>query len=55
MLTLAADGRSGPEIAEDLVLSPATVKTHFANIHEKLDVPNRTAAVARALKLGLID
>ncbi len=55
VLTLAADGRSGPEIAEDLVLSPATVKTHFANIHEKLDVPNRTAAVARALKLGLID
>lgn len=55
VLMLAAGGRSGPEIATDLVLSPATVKTHFANIHEKLAVPNRTAAVARALKLGLID
>ena len=55
VLTLAAGGRSGPEIATYLVLSPATVKTHFANIHEKLAVPNRTAAVARALKFGLID
>ena len=50
MLTLAAHGYSGPEIADALVLSPATVKTHFANIHGKLGVPNRTAAVARALK-----
>jgi DNA-binding CsgD family transcriptional regulator len=55
VLTLAAHGWSGPEIAGRLVLSPATVKTHFANIHEKLGVPNRTAAVARALKLALID
>ena len=55
VLTLAAHGYSGPEIADALVLSPATVKTHFANIHGKLGVPNRTAAVARALKLGLID
>ena len=55
VLTLAAYGRSGPEIARELVLSPATVKTHFANIHGKLQVPNRTAAVARALKLGVID
>lgn len=55
VLTLGAYGRSGPEIAAELVLSPATVKTHFSNIHAKLAVPNRTAAVARALKLGLID
>ena len=55
VLTLASIGRTGPEIAEELVLSPATVKTHFSNVHEKLAVPNRTAAVARALKLGLID
>jgi DNA-binding CsgD family transcriptional regulator len=27
----------------------------FANIHEKLGVPNRAAAVARGLKLGVID
>jgi DNA-binding NarL/FixJ family response regulator len=55
VLTLAAHGYSGPEIADKLVLSPSTVKTHFGNIHGKLGVPNRTAAVARALKLGLID
>jgi DNA-binding CsgD family transcriptional regulator len=55
VLTLAAHGFSGPEIARDLVLSPATVKTHFANIHGKLGVPNRTAAVARAMNLGVID
>jgi DNA-binding NarL/FixJ family response regulator len=55
VLTLAANGWSGPEIAKELVLSPATVKTHFSNIHGKLGVPNRTAAVARALKLGVID
>jgi DNA-binding CsgD family transcriptional regulator len=55
VLTLAAYGRSGPQIAAELVLSPATVKTHFSNIHGKLAVPNRTAAVARALKLGMID
>jgi DNA-binding CsgD family transcriptional regulator len=55
VLTLAAHGRSGPQIAAELILSPATVKTHFANIHGKLAVPNRTAAVARALRLGLID
>jgi DNA-binding CsgD family transcriptional regulator len=55
VLTLAARGHSGPEIAAHLMLSPATVKTHFSNLHGKLEVPNRTAAVALALKLGLID
>jgi DNA-binding NarL/FixJ family response regulator len=55
VLTLAAYGRSGPQIADELTLSTATVKTHFANIHGKLGVPNRTAAVALAMKLGLID
>jgi DNA-binding CsgD family transcriptional regulator len=55
VLTLAAYGRSGPQIAEELTVSTATVKTHFANIHGKLGVPNRTAAVALAMKLGLID
>ena len=55
ILQLAADGLSGPTIAERLVLSPGTVKTHFAHIYEKLDVHDRAEAVARALRLGLID
>jgi ATP/maltotriose-dependent transcriptional regulator MalT len=54
LLQLAAEGVSGPTIAERLVLSPATVKTHFSNIYEKLDVPGRPAAVAKGMRLGLI-
>ena len=55
VLQLAADGLSGPTIAERLVLSPGTVKTHFAHIYEKLGVHDRAGAVARALRLGLIE
>jgi DNA-binding CsgD family transcriptional regulator len=55
VLGLAAAGNSGPEIAVLLMLSPGTVKTHFANIYEKLGVGDRAAAVAHALRTGLID
>jgi DNA-binding NarL/FixJ family response regulator len=55
VLRLAAGGSSGPEIAAELVLSPATVKTHFANIYEKLGVRNRAGAVAKAMQLSVID
>jgi len=55
LLTLAAEGRTGPELAQELVLSPATVNTHFKNIHSKLNVRTRAAAVAKALRLGVID
>jgi PAS domain S-box-containing protein len=54
VLALAADGLSGPELAEELVLSPATVNTHFKNIYAKLHVRNRGAAVAKSMRLGLI-
>lgn len=54
VLRLAAEGRSGPQIAESLVVSPATVKTHFENIYEKLGVGDRAAAVAYAMRMGLI-
>jgi DNA-binding CsgD family transcriptional regulator len=55
VLQLAAEGLSGPSIAKRLVVSPNTVKTHFSNIYEKLGVGDRAAAVARGLRLGLID
>lgn len=55
ILQFAADGLSGPDIAAALVISPATVRTHFRNIYEKLDVGDRPAAVATALRQGLID
>ena len=53
ILKLAADGLSGPKIAQALVLSPWTVKTHFENIYEKLGVGDRPSAVAVALRAGL--
>jgi DNA-binding CsgD family transcriptional regulator len=54
ILQLAADGLSGRRTAERLVVSPATVKTHFANNYEKLGASDRVAAVAHALRNGLI-
>jgi ATP/maltotriose-dependent transcriptional regulator MalT len=55
VLALAADGLSGPELAQELVLSPTTVNTHFKNIYEKLNVGNRAAAIAKAMRLGVIE
>lgn len=55
VLALAAEGLSGPDLAETLVLSPATVNTHFKNIHAKLRVRTRASAVAKAMRLGVID
>jgi len=54
VLQLAADGCTGPMIAEQLVLSTATVKTHFEHVYDKLQVRDRAAAVAKAMRLGLI-
>jgi PAS domain S-box-containing protein len=55
VLTLAANGLSGPDLARALGVSPSTVRTHFKNIHPKLGVRNRAAAVAKAIRLGVID
>jgi two-component system nitrate/nitrite response regulator NarL len=54
VLTLLAEGHSGPQIADRLFLSPSTVKTHLANIYEKLEVSDRAAAVAKALRQGVL-
>ena len=54
VLELAALGHSGREIAEQLHISRATVKTHFEHVYEKLEVSDRAAAVAYALRDGLI-
>jgi len=54
ILWLAAEGNSGPQIAERLFLAPSTVKTHFENIYEKLGVSDRAAAVAQAIRTGVI-
>jgi DNA-binding CsgD family transcriptional regulator len=54
ILQLAAEGLSTPALAERLELAPATVKTHLGHIYEKLDAAGRTAAVAKAMRLGFI-
>ena len=50
-----ARGASNQEIAEQLVITVGTVKSHINHILVKLDAHNRTEAVARARGLGLID
>jgi DNA-binding NarL/FixJ family response regulator len=54
VLSLVAAGRSNKEIARQLDLSPNTVKTHIANLFEKLGVQRRTEAILRARELGVI-
>jgi len=48
-------GRSTDEIAAALFMSPATVKSHLTSIFRKLGVTNRTQAVSRALRDGIVD
>jgi two-component system nitrate/nitrite response regulator NarL len=55
VLALIAQGLSAPEIAERLVISPSTVKTHIRNLFEKLDVSDRAEAVAEAMRRGLLE
>jgi PAS domain S-box-containing protein len=55
VLQLAAQGNPGPQIAERLHISMATVRTHFERIYDKLEVSDRGTAVATALRLGLIE
>jgi two-component system nitrate/nitrite response regulator NarL len=50
-----AEGRSAPEIAKILYLSPATVKSHLGALYEKLGVSDRAAAVAEAMRRGLLE
>jgi LuxR family transcriptional regulator, maltose regulon positive regulatory protein len=54
ILRLMAGGMQNQEIATQLFVSTSTVKRHVANAYGKLDVGNRTAAVARANELHLL-
>jgi two-component system nitrate/nitrite response regulator NarL len=55
VLALTARGHSAPQIADQLVLSTATVKTHLQRLYEKLGVSDRAAAVAEAMRRGLLE
>lgn len=55
VLTHVAEGLSNKEIAVELGVSAATVKTHLIHIFRKLDVNDRTAAVTVALDRGILN
>ncbi len=50
-----AQGQSIPTIAGELFLAPSTVKTHVQRLYEKLGVSDRAAAVAEAMRRGLLE
>ncbi|HEY8326252.1 MAG: response regulator [Ktedonobacterales bacterium] len=54
VLTRIARGRSNPEIAQELVISEPTVRTHIANILTKLHLSDRTQAAIYALQQRLV-
>jgi DNA-binding NarL/FixJ family response regulator len=54
VLDLIAGGSTNREIAEQLFLSPHTVKEHTSSLYRKLSVRNRAEAVQKAQRLGLI-
>lgn len=54
VLKLVARGCSNQQIAEQLIISPKTAKTHVSNILSKLGLASRTQAAVYALKEGLV-
>ena len=55
ILRLIAAGNTLPDIAKQLYLGVTTVKTHVQHLYEKLGVSDRAAAVAEAMRRGLIE
>jgi NarL family two-component system response regulator LiaR len=55
VVRLVAQGRSNHEIAQALVISEKTVKTHVSNILGKLQLEDRTQLAIYAIKHGLVD
>ncbi|GGN13865.1 response regulator [Streptomyces fuscichromogenes] len=54
VLTLVARGTSNREIARELFISEATVKTHLTHLYAKLGVNDRAAAVATGFQRGIL-
>jgi two-component system nitrate/nitrite response regulator NarL len=55
VLEAFARGRSIPQVAEELYIATSTVKTHAQRLYEKLGVSDRAAAVAEAMRRGLLE
>jgi two-component system, NarL family, nitrate/nitrite response regulator NarL len=55
VLDLVAQGHSAPEIGRRIHLSTTTVKSHLHSLYEKLGVSDRAAAVAEAMRRGLLE
>jgi two-component system nitrate/nitrite response regulator NarL len=55
ILELIAKGSSAPQIGRELHLSTGTVKTHMLHLYEKLGVSERAAAVAEAMRRGVLE
>lgn len=54
VLRLVAEGASNIDVAAQLHISDATVKSHFVHVCSKLGVSSRTAAVSEARTLGVL-
>lgn len=55
VLSMIGQGLTVAAIAKELYLAPSTVKTHVQRLYEKLGVTGRAAAVAEAMRRGLLD
>lgn len=55
VVRLVAQGRSNQEIAQELVISEKTVKTHVSNILTKLQLEDRTQLAIYAIRKGLVN
>jgi DNA-binding NarL/FixJ family response regulator len=53
ILRLVAEGKENSEIAEELYISPKTVKNHVASILDKLAIENRIQAAVFAVRAGI--
>lgn len=54
ILTLLVAGKASKEVTGDLQISMSTLRNHIAHINQKLHTKNRTEAVMKALKRGII-
>ena len=55
VLELLCEGLSAPQIAQRLFLGTTTVKSHLGRLYEKLGVSDRAAAVAEAMRRGIVE